>query len=396
MKNEVVIMDLNYRMVMPAIWSLSNEKVEITGVCYSDIKKSKRLGFYSNKLKYKKIVVNPKIDESLFLEQMIKISEEIYKRTCLKPVLVVVSSISMQFITKNIELFKKHYLMNVVDENTYYMANNTLTLGEIANSINVSFPKTVVLSQYDDINLLANSITYPVVIKYQLGEKLTISANERYHISENREDFVENYIRMNSIQSDPLVQEYVRGNGYGVSVVMDENSNIVEIYSHKRIRELPISGGPSTLCEPVWNENMVKEAVKLLKQLKWSGYAMVEFKGNSDYDFKLMEINPRFWGSMVASYNSGINMASSYFYSLVESKSDEFIECRYKIGKNGIKTQFLIQDLVASIKYSVKYRHIKYSMDFIKDCLDKNTKSGLFRLDDIKPFFYYILGLFIS
>ncbi|MEJ2195051.1 MAG: hypothetical protein P8X73_09375, partial [Ignavibacteriaceae bacterium] len=46
------------------------------------------------------------------------------------------------------------------------------------------------------------------------------------------------------------------------------------------------------------------------------GVAMVEFKKDINHGkFKLMEVNPKFWGSFELSYKSGINFA--YLYYLV-------------------------------------------------------------------------------
>jgi len=60
-----------------------------------------------------------------------------------------------------------------------------------------------------------------------------------------------------------------------------------------------MTGGPSTVAESIYDEELKRQGLLLLEALNWHGVAMVEFKKDSrDNEFKLMEINPKFWGSL--------------------------------------------------------------------------------------------------
>lgn len=77
---------------------------------------------------------------------------------------------------------------------------------------------------------------------------------------------------------------------------------------HKRIRELYTMGGPSTCAISVYDPKLLDYGLKILGALNWHGIAMVEFKKDSkDGTFKLMEINPKFWGSLDLAIASGID-----------------------------------------------------------------------------------------
>jgi predicted ATP-grasp superfamily ATP-dependent carboligase len=57
-----------------------------------------------------------------------------------------------------------------------------------------------------------------------------------------------------------------------------------------------------------YDEELKNLGLKLLHHLDWHGVAMVEFKKDeTDNRYKLMEINPKFWGSLELSYRCGIN-----------------------------------------------------------------------------------------
>lgn len=64
---------------------------------------------------------------------------------------------------------------------------------------------------------------------------------------------------------------------------------------HRRIREVP----PSSAAESTYNSELLKLGRKILELLNWHGVAMVEFRRDSATgEFKLIEINPKFWGTL--------------------------------------------------------------------------------------------------
>ena len=68
---------------------------------------------------------------------------------------------------------------------------------------------------------------------------------------------------------------------------------------HRRIRENPPSGGASCCAESFYDCKLMEYGVRLLDHMKWHGVAMVEFRYDEvDRDYKLLEINPKFWGSL--------------------------------------------------------------------------------------------------
>jgi hypothetical protein len=70
----------------------------------------------------------------------------------------------------------------------------------------------------------------------------------------------------------------------------------------------PNMGGGGFINETTNEPEIKKMAISLLKKLKWHGVAQVEFKMDPrDNIPKLMEINPKFWGTTELSIASGIN-----------------------------------------------------------------------------------------
>jgi protein-tyrosine-phosphatase/predicted ATP-grasp superfamily ATP-dependent carboligase len=104
-----------------------------------------------------------------------------------------------------------------------------------------------------------------------------------------------------------LEQEYIQGWGVGIEMLYREGK-LAWYFAHERLHEWPLTGGASTYrrsIEPP--EGMLEASRRLLDSLEWHGVAMVEFKYRPNGSFTLMEVNPRLWGSLALSIDSGVN-----------------------------------------------------------------------------------------
>jgi predicted ATP-grasp superfamily ATP-dependent carboligase len=154
-------------------------------------------------------------------------------------------------------------------------------------------------------HVLHQSIPIPAVIKPRISSGSFGIAYVR-----KREDLVPLYRKVHARYPFPLIQEWIPdGAGtFGFSALFDETSNVKAAFVHKKLRMYPVQGGPSTLREGVRHSQMMDLGLSLLKALNWIGVAMVEFKVDPrDGVPKLMELNPRFWGSLQLAIVSGVD-----------------------------------------------------------------------------------------
>jgi predicted ATP-grasp superfamily ATP-dependent carboligase len=122
------------------------------------------------------------------------------------------------------------------------------------------------------------------------------------------------------MKHDPIVQEYIVGPEYGYSALFNEGKMRAS-FQHRRILSLNYMGGASALREPTYVKKLEELGSRLLQVMKWHGPAMVEFKFDvQDKEFKLMEINPRFWGSLNLAVEAGIDFP--YLYYKIASHGD--------------------------------------------------------------------------
>jgi predicted ATP-grasp superfamily ATP-dependent carboligase len=174
-----------------------------------------------------------------------------------------------------------------------------------------------------------DSIPIPAVIKPRISSGSFGIAYVR-----KREDLIPLYQKVHAQYPFPLVQEWIPDGGgtFGFSALFDDGSNVKAAFIHKKLRMYPIQGGPSTLREGVEHPQIMELGLSLLKSLNWTGVAMAEFKVDPrDGIPKLMEVNPRFWGSLHLAILSGVNFP---YLILKMARGDKFDPVlSYRIGK---------------------------------------------------------------
>jgi len=130
-----------------------------------------------------------------------------------------------------------------------------------------------------------------------------------------------------------LIQERIpaEGEGLGIGLLMNEKGECVASFAHKRLQQYPNSGGPSTDRISIENQKLIEDSVKLLKSLNWYGIGMVEWKMDiRDGIPKLMEINPRFWGSLELAIRSGVDFPRLFADYCIGNSRETIIN--YSVG----------------------------------------------------------------
>lgn len=98
------------------------------------------------------------------------------------------------------------------------------------------------------------------------------------------------------------------GVGLGASLYIDDAGTVRAAFCHRRLREYPVRGGAATYAESIHAPGLIKEATRLCTHLGVRGFVMVEFRRDPrDRLIKLIEINPRLWGSLALAVECGVN-----------------------------------------------------------------------------------------
>jgi predicted ATP-grasp superfamily ATP-dependent carboligase len=332
------------------------------------------LTFYSKYVFKKYIFADPRKDEASYIRSILQLLEhESFG------MIMPVGFKSYQTCSKNREAIRRHTSLVITSDENISLAVSKQRTYEYASGIGICVPETFRVSNADEIRNLP--LKFPVVIKspFESGKNVVGYADD---FEEAEKKFRKMCETENLSSPDmPLIQEYVKGDGYGF-FAMYQGGKCIRYFMHHRIREYPVTGGASVFAETYYDEELKSAGMKLLDHLKWEGVAMVEFKKDvRDGKYKLMEINPKLWGSLELAITAGINFPQ-LLVDAAEGKLEEK-ESNYR------KTTFqwlLNGELFHFLERPSSFFNILGSL-FI-------SKKD-FRLSDLKPNLFQVANIFV-
>jgi len=263
------------------------------------------------------------------------------------------------------------------------VADNKELLIQHAQKMGLSCPRTLFrISEGELEKICRKEITYPCVIKFRGDQRETHwKPEERYSIVRSPEELLIEYRRMHGIEEFPIIQEYIKGGGYGYSALFDKSHRLRAQFCHKRLREYPISGGPSSCAESYYHEELVSLGRRLLESLDWTGIAMVEFKfDEARKRFFIIEVNPRLWGSLPLAIHSGVNFPVLHAMAALDMDFEDVLS--YKLG---VKVRFIDKDIKSIIGNILKEKGYLKKVELLLQIFNVKIKDGLIELDDIGP-----------
>jgi predicted ATP-grasp superfamily ATP-dependent carboligase len=230
------------------------------------------------------------------------------------------------------------------------------------------------------IEELRETLEYPVVIKPRVS-----SGSRGVVYVKKPDDLVESYKTVHRKYPDPIIQEFIpHGGAYGVGALLNFNSEPRASFAYRRLREYPVSGGPSTFRESVKNEEIRSLALDILQSLKWTGIAMVEFRVDKrDGRPKLLEINPRLWGSLWLAIRSGVDFPYLLYKMAVDGDVSPLHDYRL-----GVKCRWLIPGEFMHFLHNPRRFRLKPGF------FSKDAEDDILSFDDPLPAIGRISSLF--
>ncbi|MHC1742572.1 MAG: ATP-grasp domain-containing protein [Syntrophobacteraceae bacterium] len=231
-------------------------------------------------------------------------------------------------IAKNRDLFSKYTRLFLADHECLEIVQDKLNVMNRARSLGIPIPETFDVPDLETGMSLMDRLPYPVVVKPRVGAG---GAGLEYV---NGPGELPAALRRAADRGGPfLVQERLPGDGRGMgaSFLMDGSQKVLASFVHERLREYPVTGGPSTLRQSVVSETVREQGERLLRSFGFRGVAMVELKVDSrDGTPKLLEVNARPWGSMALAVDAGVNFP--YLLTLAALGIPFEPVTRYKVG----------------------------------------------------------------
>ena len=185
-------------------------------------------------------------------------------RDCL-PALLPVGAATLAIIAENRGDFDPLCGLCIPTAEQLDLLNSKPRLAALAAGLGVPLPES--MAPGEDLDQFLDRQGLPCVVKPVCGEKLGLTAAARYAVAATREEAREAWERFSRLAGEPpVVQGYLPGRALGCSVLA-RSGEVLAAVCHRRIREYPVSGGPSSCCQCVEREDIRTYAARLAAEL---------------------------------------------------------------------------------------------------------------------------------
>ncbi|ELZ25516.1 carboxylate--amine ligase [Natrinema limicola] len=275
------------------------------------------------------------------------------------------------------------------DFETLRRVQDRVDLFAAADAAGVAAPETALLDQWDDWD--RETIVkprYTVASSTYLGARFDDAeiGSTEYQRPGTQPDPQAALERRGHV---PLVQERIPDSREFGFFALYEHGDAVATFQHCQRRGWKYCGGPSAYRESVHIPDLETAGRALLDELEWHGLAMVEFlRDPADGEFKLMEINPRFWSSLPFSVRVGADFP--YYYWQLATDGQLTSEPTYDVGVGGhlLRGELSYLHSVATEEYPLVERpSLGTAAREVATSLVSHPRFDYAVLDDPVPFF---------
>lgn len=276
-------------------------------------------------------------------------------------IIVPIAEDEISFFIENRSKISDHTTVIPLPElSSFATASDKNALSEFCEIHKLPHPKSRLFSSNFKAESHSIDIDFPILIKPldQKGGDGILKINDYT-------DFIK---QIDSKNGDTFIQEYISGYDIDCSVLCSEGE--ILYYTIQKGNLKGHNDFAPQLGFELFENNTVRDVVKtIMSKLNWSGIAHLDLR----YDevskrYFVIEINPRFWGSIGASLNAGVNFPHLAIQLALHNRIDEvhFKPTNYMRLKGVIKSIRRQPGLILKRKYLLEHTEVNL---FIKDPL---------------------------
>ncbi len=383
MSHRVLILDANQRSALAATRSLGQKALWVTTADES----SQTLAGASKYASASAVYRSPFNTPRLFLDDVVQIVTE-HSIDFVLPM----TEASTYVLLANRDRLPGHVKLPFPTEHQVHKLANKCELTQLAQSLGFPVPGSLFFDSSQAFFANPPEIReFPVVLKPALSKILLTDRiiSTSVIVVQSRES-LEAALEKPQFKDHPfMIQDFITGEGQGVFTLFRAGRPMC-FFAHRRLREKPPEGGVSVLSESRHiDARMQAIATSLLESAQWDGVAMVEFKVSHDGVPYIMEVNPRFWGSLQLAIDSGVDFP----YFLYRSVYDPHYQTPTRFPAPGNRLRWLLGDLdrlylvlkAPADHYSVG-RKLLAILQFL--AFNRRTRHEVNRWSDLAPFWF--------
>jgi predicted ATP-grasp superfamily ATP-dependent carboligase len=259
------------------------------------------------------------------------------------------------------------------DKNSFNLLRDKFTLNKYCLDNNIKAPKLFDIAK---ISFLLET-DFPIILKPKIGggSKGIIRIFSKSGITSEIIKIIN--------QKEYVAQELIpNGRDVKGAFFLVNKGKVINSYTHERIRTSPSEGGVTVLSKISNNLEVLEAGANLLESVQWNGLVMLEYLYDKKENcYKIIEANPRLWGSILLSEYSGANLLTNYV-NLSKGNTIEFS----KIATDVRIRWFFPVDLLNYIK---SFGQIKEFWNFKNSCFINYTYATV-----LSSFLFNLLAIF--
>jgi predicted ATP-grasp superfamily ATP-dependent carboligase len=242
-----------------------------------------------------------------------------------KVVLFPLSDEHVLLFSRERELIKNYCFYMMPDHETISNLVTKDGLDKIVRKFNIPAPRTFFLDGIWSIESIAERLDYPVILKptestywhtpeiTTLLRKGLIACRAKIIECQTAQELIDSYNKISSIDNRLVVQEIIPGEDSRlvyISFYLDQNSTPLGMFAGRKYRVLPTGFGSASYARSMYDPELEKLALTVLRAVNYRGLGGIEFKLDSrDNQYKIIEFNARFgmWDGLGA--KCGVDLA---------------------------------------------------------------------------------------
>ncbi len=188
---------------------------------------------------------------------------------------------------------------------SYELVRNKARLAEHCMQLGIRIPPTYAANSAGEFDECARKADYPAFVKLPTGSA-SIGVC-KVSSCEEAISAISDMIRRYNIVTPgllPILQTAVGGGDYCSTFLFDHGEYRASTTYHNII-DFPRDQGVGALRETVDARPLEQIGKELLRRLSWNGVCEIDFRWDGVSEPWLIEVNPRFWGGLAQSIESG-------------------------------------------------------------------------------------------
>ncbi len=261
-----------------------------------------------------KFFICPEYNDDRFVDFLIDL---VHKEEINNWVLIPSNDYAVLSISKNKNQLEKCFRILTPSYDILENIYNKAKLLKIALLKDIPFPSTHYFLNESDI--LPDNFSFPVITKGKFGLEFYKTFKKKAFLAESENQLKAHLINIAARYpvSDTFTQEVIPSCGQNKTIsfaAFCSKGEILSFWMGEKLREHPVKFGTATFSQSIYNEDILKTSIVLLKELKYTGPCEIEFlKDPRDDKYKLIEINARTWLWVGLAKACGIDFAKMIY-----------------------------------------------------------------------------------